>query len=288
MSDTPSDFAPLRIDAVLYDVEREALLNGLYDLRQCLAEELKQEFPIELHFHSSLSAIKPCTAPRLVITSLLPEITAIQEPLPAVEKRLREVYSGLLRDGFSQIFLCTVFRRVGGSVEDNEQEGVTRIERIRQLNFLAARLSNELNINIIDFDRSFAHIGGRELGADFRLQGPAALLAAKQVITSTLFAAGLDDFCAPELQEKAKLLYERRRARLVRSVQHDLLPETLAFGLADLERSGQRYALVPARRTLGDLWWNLKRRRATFRATIQIIVRAIRRRVARRSSAVGF
>jgi hypothetical protein len=288
MSDRPNNFAPLRIDAVLCDAEREALLNGLDDLRQCLAEELKQEFPIELHFHSSLSVVKPCSLPRLVVTSLLPEITVVQEPISAVEKRLRESFSELLRDGFCKIFLCTVFRRVHGNVKDDEREaGVTRMERIRQLNFLAARLSHELDINIIDFDRSFAHIGGRNLGTDFRLQGSAALLAAKHVITSTFFAAGLDDFCSQELQEKAKLLYEHRRTGPVQPAQHDLLPKMLAFGLADIQRSGQTYAIVPMRRTLGDLWWNLRKRRATFGATIQIVYRAVRRRVARRSNVVS-
>ena len=157
--------------------------------------------------------------------------------------------------------------------------GENRIERIRRLNLLAAQLSHELNINIIDFDRSFAHHGGRELDVDFSLEGSAAALIARHVIISTFFAAGLDDFVSPELQEKASQLYEQRSSRIASSSQHDLTADKMLFRLADGEKSRQTYALVPARRTLADIWFNFRKGRTTLIEIFQIVLRAIWRRI---------
>jgi hypothetical protein len=278
----------MRIEAALVEGEKTALVSATFDLRRCLTEAGRGDFPIEARFLSKLSEIEPASAPRLVVTSLLLSMTEPEDPLVVVEQRLRESLSNLAFDGFSKVFVCTVFRRIGHkSVLQNS--GGRRIERIRRLNLLAAQLSHELDINIIDFDRSFAHFGGRVLDVDFSLEGSAAVLAAKHVIISTFFAAGLDDFCSPELQDKAKQLYEQRyRGTVVVPSQQYLNASTMGFRLADNEKSHQTYALVPTRRTLADLWFNLKRGRATLSETLQIILRAAGKRLfraARRSNA---
>jgi hypothetical protein len=267
----------MRIEAVLAEGERQALIDATVDLRRYLSEAGRNDFPIEIRFPSRLSEIEPVSAPRLVVTSLLLAMTEPEDPLLVVEGRLRESLSKLAFDGCSKVFVCTVFRRVGHkSVLKNS--GGLRIERIRRLNLLAAQLSHELDINIIDFDRSFAHFGGRVLDVDFSLEGSAGVLAAKHVVISTFFAAGLDDFCSPELQDKTKQLYEQcyRRAAVP---SHDLDAGKMQFKIVHGEKSHQTYALVARGRTLADLWFNFKRGRATLGETLQAILRAIRKRM---------
>jgi len=73
----------LRIDAVLSDGERRALLGAVEELRQCFAATSGDAFPIEVHFHSALSAIKVDSGLVLIVTSLLLELTEPEEPLAA-------------------------------------------------------------------------------------------------------------------------------------------------------------------------------------------------------------
>ena len=58
MSVHPTIRAHFRIDAVLSDGERHALIGAVEELRQCFAAASGNAFPIEVHFHSALSAIK--------------------------------------------------------------------------------------------------------------------------------------------------------------------------------------------------------------------------------------
>jgi hypothetical protein len=156
------------------------------------------------------------------------------------------------------------------------------MERIRSLNLLAAELSHDFDINIIDLDRSFAHFGGRSLGTDFNLRGDVAVFAAKHVITSTLFAAGLDGFYPRELQDAAKTFYEQRR--------DSLAPPRITLSASTLHYSqvneGPRLQIfvtnLAAPRRLSDLWLNLKEGRATAKDTLLAIVRAVRKRLRQR------
>jgi hypothetical protein len=279
----------LRIDAVLSDGERRALLGAVEELRQCFAATSGDAFPIEVHFHSALSAIKVDSGLVLIVTSLLLELTEPEEPLAAIEARLRTAFSALIREGGPALFLCTVFRRIEPDTKAKDPVGaVARMERIRSLNLLAAELSHDFDINIIDLDRSFAHIGGRSLGTDFNLRGDAAVFAAKHVITTTLFAAGLDDFYPRELQDAAKTIYEQRR--------NSLAPPKLALSASTLHYSqineGTRLQIfvtnLAAPRRLGDLWLNLKEGRATARESLLAILRTVRRRLRQRLNRIVF
>ena len=225
----------------------------------------------------------------LILTSLLLELNEPEEPLAAIEARLRTAFSALIREGVPAIFLCTVFRRIEPNTKAKDPVGaIARMERIRRLNLLATELSHDFDINIIDLDRSFAHIGGRSLGTAFNLRGAAAVLAAKHVIASTLFAAGLDDFCPPELQDAAKTIYEQRRTGLA--------PPRLAVSASRLGYSqtndGKRLqnfaSNLPSPRRLSDLWLNLKKGRATAMETLLIVLRAVRKRLRQRLNRIVF
>jgi hypothetical protein len=157
------------------------------------------------------------------------------------------------------------------------------LERIRRVNFLAAQLSHELDINIIDFDRSLAHIGGRALDSDFRLQGAAAVQVATHVILSTFFAAGLDDFCSPELQEKSKAVYEQRRISFFTQTRHELSASRLGYRQAPYDKARQTYAVSPRLpRTFGDLWLDLRKRRVSVGEALLTLLLAARRQLLRR------
>jgi hypothetical protein len=269
--------AYLRFEAVLSDGERLALVSAVEELRQCFAATSGYAFPIEVRFHSALSAISLDTGPALIVTSLLLEMT--EEPLAAIEARLRIAFAALIRDRVPAIFLCTVFRRIDPDAKAKDPVAAgARMERIRRLNLLATELSHDFDINIIDLDRSFAHIGGRSLGTDFNLRGPTAVLAAKHVIVSTLFAAGLDDFCSPELQDAAKAIYEQHHAGL-EPPKLAVSASTLGYSRAnDGKRRLQNFASnLPVTRGLGDLWLKLRQGRATHLETFLAVLRAVRR-----------
>jgi hypothetical protein len=272
----------LRIDAVLTDGERRALLGAVEELHQCIAATGGDVFPIEVRFHSALSAIKVDAGLVLIVTSLLLELAEPEEPLAAIEARLRIAFSALISEGGPALFLCTVFRRIEPDTKAKDPAGAAaRMERIRGLNLLAAELSHDFDINIIDLDRSFAHIGGRSLGTDFNLRGDVAVFAAKHVITSTLFAAGLDDFYPRELQDAAKTFYEQRRDSLA-PPRIALSASTLHYAQVNEGPRLQIFVTNPAPRRLGDLWLNLKEGRATARETLLAIVRAVRKRLRQR------
>jgi len=282
--------APLRIDAVLCDSERLALEGAAEELSRCLTAEGVSGFAIDVRHHSALLDSAPAAGPRLIVASLLREYFAAEESVSAIERRLRRDFSTLAKDGGSQVFLCTVFRRVDqktGAV--GSAAAYQGLERIRRLNLLAAQLSHDFDINIIDVDRSLAHIGGRVLDTDLTLRGSAAVSVVKDVIVSTLFAAGLDAFCSPELQEAAKARYEQSRTPVVRPVQHHVSASWLNYAQADPHKARQTYALaLPRSRKLSDIWLNLRDGRATPAETLRIVIRATKRRLLRRLNGAAF
>ena len=84
------------------------------------------------------------------------------------------------------VFLTTIFRHVGPDAPPGT------LRRIRQLNLMAAELSQELGTSVIDLDAALAHAGGLTLGADTRLQSPAAVRLAAETIAGALLSSGLD------------------------------------------------------------------------------------------------
>jgi hypothetical protein len=272
---------PLRIEAVVGDGEHLALSGAIEELRHCFAAASGGAFPIELRIHSALSAIKVVSRPTLIVTSLLLELTEPEKPLAAIEARLRSAISALIRDGVSAIFLCTVFRRIEPATKAIDPGAAAAcMERIRRLNFLAAELSHDFDIYVIDFDRSFAHIGGRSLGTDFNLNGSAAVQAAKHVIASTLFAAGLDDFYPSELWDEVTAIYDQRCTDLALP---KLAVSASTLGFVQEHKGGrlQTFAMDATPRRLRYLLRSLMEGRMTAAETVLIVLRAAQRRVQR-------
>jgi hypothetical protein len=164
-----------------------------------LAEAADTEASVEAV--PSLEALAAGTAEAIFVCSLLPEVEAALADWPATEARLIEVYEALAKRDSRTLFLCTVFRHAPPELDED-----ARVElrlAIRRLDLLAVRLSHATGLNVVDLDRALAQIGALNLDTDFRLSGPTAAEAAGREIARCIAAAGLDEWIAPEVQERA-------------------------------------------------------------------------------------
>jgi hypothetical protein len=193
-----SGTSPLLIEAVVDDVERPALVAASEQLGECLGAATGGPWPIRLSFRGSAAEIDVPSRPTIVVMSLLPEVAGNTEPLAQTEARWREHLVSLVAAGIPCVLICTVFRHVP------ENERLLAIERIRRLNLLAAELSHDTGVGVVDIDRVFAFLGARALQTDYRLGGPMAAEIAAHTIVSIILAAGLDDFIPPDVQERAR------------------------------------------------------------------------------------
>jgi hypothetical protein len=139
----------------------------------------------------------------IILTSFLPELEKMVEPWPRAEQRLRAAYAALGARG-NPVFICTIFRHVGGE-EESQRAKDLRI-RTRRLNLLAAEISRESRAYVIDLDRVLADIGARRLQTDYRLAGAAALETAAHFMALTLLTDGLDALVPFEIQDAARAI----------------------------------------------------------------------------------
>jgi hypothetical protein len=196
---------PLLIEAVLDEAERPALTATKEQLEECLGTAAGIRWPIRLVFRESVSAIDWSERPTVVLASFLPMVARRGEPISSIEARWRTDFGALMERAVPAVFVCTVFRYVANeAINGSPDMRLLTVERIRRLNLLAAELSHDVGISVIDFDRVFAHFGARALRTDFRLAGAVAAEVAAHTTVSSILAAGLDDFIPPDVQERAK------------------------------------------------------------------------------------
>ena len=197
-----ADPSPITLVALCDPVERPGLIAAAELLNECLgAASGGQAWPVRLNLLPPGSTVASETAPTAIITSLLIETLRPDEPIEATTARWRAHLQQLIGAG-APVFVRTVFRHVQGRAADGS--ATPMLERIRRLNLMAAELSNELGVAVIDIDRAFAHIGGRVLQTDYRLSGVLAAEVAGQTTVWSLLSFGLDDVIDPDVQEKAK------------------------------------------------------------------------------------
>jgi hypothetical protein len=187
------------IEAEAGEPERPAILAGAQQLAEALAAATGAEWPIQLRFWAPGGAAATSAPGAVVVLSLLPEV-ARDEPFAETEARWRARLADLVT-GAAPVLICTVFRHVA---ERRTPGGLRIIERIRRLNRMAAELSHDFGVSIVDVDRAFAHIGGRTLQTDYRLNGRLATEVAGHSLVWSLLALGLDDVISPEVQDRAR------------------------------------------------------------------------------------
>ena len=218
--------APIRIDAVVAEAERAAIVAGAEQLSEALSDATGAPWPVQVGFHATVPSAGSTGANAFVILSLLPE-TAATEPIEDTESRWRARLAALVERG-APVFLCTVFRSPA-SPPAGPGTPNPRLDRIRRLNLMAIRLSQALGVWVIDWDRALAHVGARALSCDYRLGGRLAAEVAGHQVAWALLSYGIDA-AAPQAQERAKTfhgdlqridaLVERRLRRRGRAVQH--------------------------------------------------------------------
>ena len=188
------------IAAVVTESEGRALVLAVEQMRQLFVHAGDREWQIDCDLRDDLR-FEPARPPQICILSLLRELDGALEPIDRVDARLRDEL-GRLTARQTAVYICTIFR----ACEDD----AARLERIRRLNLLAADLSHDLDIGVIDFDRQFADIGARTLESSYRLEGNAAREIAAYMIVKTLLAAGaFDDRIPVETIEQARAMYDR-------------------------------------------------------------------------------
>lgn len=133
----------------------------------------------------------------VIILSLLPEALDDTPDRATTEARLRQSISARTRPG-ARVYLCTAFRHVG----PDEPPGLRA--RIRWLNLLAAELSRETGIFLIDIDRRLADAGAQAYRTDLRLGGPMAMEPVAREIAATLLGTGLETGLPREASEALK------------------------------------------------------------------------------------
>jgi hypothetical protein len=196
-----SDALTIPVKALVSSNERAAVSLAATLLETSLSTAAGVPVTVNCQFEASLDALKGSGEACVIIASLLPEVANYQESWVEVEGRLRESYRDLASANGAAVFLCTVFRHVASG----ESADRSRLIRVRRLNLLAAELSRETSLFVIDLDRTLADIGAFKLQTDYRLDGKYASDAVAKAIALAVVSAGLDAHVSFDVQDAAKL-----------------------------------------------------------------------------------
>ena len=211
-----------KIGGLVTPMEMDGLRAGVAELKSQLSQ-LAPDLNLETRLGALPPGFQPPRArshPDVFIASLLPELGRSPEAPETTESRWRD-HLTLLQDTGATVFICTVYRHIGG-IADPEERRAT-LERVRRLNLLAVNLSHSLGVGVIDLDRAFAERGADVLKTDHRLNGRIAAELIGHTVLSALLSMGLDAVLDPGLQETMRariggsldvMDYLRRRLKL--------------------------------------------------------------------------
>ncbi len=224
-----NDPVVIPVRAVVDGSERTAVELATNLLQSSLGVSAGGPVGVRCQFEPSFDELKASGGACIIVTSLLLEVANYQEPWIAVEARLRARCRDLTSIDGATVFLCTVFRHV----PSDDAAKQSRLLQIRRLNLLAAELSRETGLFVIDLDRSLADIGARKLQADYRLGGQYASEAAAKFIALAVISAGLDNYLSYEVQDAAKAIVTSSQLKLAEpaiATRDIVLPNVLKLG----------------------------------------------------------
>jgi hypothetical protein len=193
-------------------------------LQERLTQAAAEPAVVTCSFADSFSGLQKVHEPCIIITSLLLETDNYQEDWADLQGRLRNRYAALAEDAASIVFVTTVFRHI--SEGDDAQRELLRL-RIRRLNRLAADLSREYGIMVIDLDRDLADIGGRRLQTDYRLGGEYAEKVAARSMARAVVSAGLDNHVPFELQMLVQEALAKEQLNFLAPVATEVAPSNV-------------------------------------------------------------
>ncbi|HEY5288780.1 MAG TPA: hypothetical protein VIJ59_01975 [Caulobacteraceae bacterium] len=202
--------AKLPLTALVSAEERAPVRAVAARLAACLSGATRAQWSVECEFTEEDAPPPP--SPCLLLASLRSQADDLESPWSEVEARVRDRCRQWTATPGRTVFLTTVFR----ATPADEGRAITsaRRERIRRLNLLAAELSRETGVLVIDVDRTFADLGARSLGCDYRLAGASAGEELTRLIASTIAVYGLDAWVPFEVQEAVQGLLAAQSATL--------------------------------------------------------------------------
>jgi hypothetical protein len=140
--------------------------------------------------------------------SMLPDLWRPRSDWPVIEAEWR-LAAAVLRERElvrgATVFVVTIFRYTTG-------EDCALLPLLRRLNLLAARLSQEFGLFVIDVDRMLAHAGAVNLLAEARLASAEARHSAADTIVETLLSVGIDHLSEATAIHDALSWHKARRA----------------------------------------------------------------------------
>jgi hypothetical protein len=196
-----TDLAPIELTAIVEDTEQIAVRLAASMLQNALNAATDHQFAIDCRFDRTFDTPQIDGRTGILITSLLPEVAHYSLDWPDVEKMLRRRFEAVMSSGYSAVFLCTVFRHV----PIREPGDKSKLVRVRRLNLLAAELSRELGVFVIDLDRALTDVGAKSLETDYQLSGRYAAGIVAKNIALAVVSVGLDDYASFETQDAAKI-----------------------------------------------------------------------------------
>ncbi len=184
----------IQLAAFVTENERQALSSGGGFLSRALEAE---GVALDYVAVSSSAELSQAAAGTIRLISLATQLASLDMPWPDALAELRTWVAELAESG-DPVLVTTIFRCIPG-VEDADGKLLTRI---RRLNLLAAELSREFGVFVIDLDRVLTDIGGMVLGADYRLQSQMAADVAGQAIALCIATNALEIYIPFEAQER--------------------------------------------------------------------------------------
>jgi len=182
--------------------ERPVLARAARHLGAALEAAGRPPAEVRVTFLDSLAAAARGDAPDFAVVSLLPELWG-DEPVAAVDARWRAALQALPA-AWPPVLVCTIFRHVDPTLPPDRREALR--ERIRRLALCAIEISHDTGANVIDLDRTLAHVGGRPLASDCRFQSEAAIEVAARTVVRAILALGQDAAIDPDIAARAETL----------------------------------------------------------------------------------
>jgi hypothetical protein len=192
----------ITIAALAHKSGNPAFISACEELCRCLSMALGAEWPVQLHLSAPGGDVPLSPRPTAIVARPgWQDANRIDEPFADTANRWRD-YVKTLRNTGAPVSICTVFRHVKGRAGQGAASPI--LERIRRLNRLVIELSHDFGVAVIDIDRAFAHVGGKNLQTDYRLSGDMAAELAGHTIATNLLSCGLDEVVDPKLLEVAR------------------------------------------------------------------------------------
>lgn len=196
----------IQIAAFVTENERLALSSGGGLLSRALEAE---GAALDYAAVSSSAELSQAAAGTIRLMSMATQLASVDTPWAEVQAELSAWISDIAGTG-DPVLVATVFRCI---TAEQDPEG-RLLTRIRRLNLLAAELSREFGVFVVDLDRVLTDIGGMALDTDYRLQGKPAADVAGQALAMCVATNALDLYIPFEAQERT-LAYLRAHDQAV-------------------------------------------------------------------------